>query len=191
MMIDIVAQHIARESRASIEQEDVRKLLLLAMPEKPKIVMEIGMFHGWSAKNWIDAFNPELFIGIDNCNKPEQAHEVKGEQYHYLWGHDSHTAYTELRVADILYQQVDFLFIDGDHTIEGVTADFEIYSKYVRDGGIIAFHDILFLKQECNVKPLWEKLKKKYYYVEMIGGPASTGMGVIFKTPLEGAMKDG
>jgi hypothetical protein len=34
------------------------------------------------------------------------------------------------------------LFIDGDHTYEGVRRDFEMYSPLVRKGGIIAFHDI-------------------------------------------------
>jgi len=37
----------------------------------------------------------------------------------------------------------DFLFIDGDHTYEGVEGDFEMYSPLVRRGGIIAFHDIV------------------------------------------------
>lgn len=37
---------------------------------------------------------------------------------------------------------VDLLFIDGDHTAEGVTRDFLCYRELVRPGGIIAFHDI-------------------------------------------------
>jgi hypothetical protein len=37
---------------------------------------------------------------------------------------------------------VDFLFIDGDHTAAGVTSDFLNYSPFVREGGIIAFHDV-------------------------------------------------
>ena len=37
----------------------------------------------------------------------------------------------------------DFLFIDGDHTVEGVTKDFLLYRPLVRKGGVIAFHDIL------------------------------------------------
>jgi hypothetical protein len=34
------------------------------------------------------------------------------------------------------------MLIDGDHTYDGVTADFRDYSHLVRDGGLIAFHDI-------------------------------------------------
>jgi predicted O-methyltransferase YrrM len=40
-------------------------------------------------------------------------------------------------------RKVDFLFIDGDHTYEGVTRDFEMYSPLVKRGGIIAIHDIV------------------------------------------------
>jgi predicted O-methyltransferase YrrM len=37
----------------------------------------------------------------------------------------------------------DVLFIDGDHRYEGVSRDFALYSPLVRDGGLIAFHDIV------------------------------------------------
>ena len=37
--------------------------------------------------------------------------------------------------------QIDFLFIDGDHSYEGVRTDFELYSKLLSDKGIIAIHD--------------------------------------------------
>ncbi len=35
----------------------------------------------------------------------------------------------------------DFAFIDGDHTHEGVRADWANYSPLVRKGGLVAFHD--------------------------------------------------
>jgi cephalosporin hydroxylase len=39
--------------------------------------------------------------------------------------------------------KVDFLFIDGDHSYEGVRRDFELYSPLAAAGGLVAFHDIL------------------------------------------------
>jgi predicted O-methyltransferase YrrM len=35
------------------------------------------------------------------------------------------------------------LFIDGDHSYEGVRRDWELYSPLVRPGGLIALHDIV------------------------------------------------
>jgi hypothetical protein len=37
--------------------------------------------------------------------------------------------------------KIDFLFIDADHSYEGVKLDFELYSKLVKKTGIIALHD--------------------------------------------------
>lgn len=56
---------------------------------------------------------------------------------------DSHSEDTRRMVEEVLGEQkVDLLFIDGDHTYDGVRRDFEMYSPLVRKGGMIAFHDI-------------------------------------------------
>jgi predicted O-methyltransferase YrrM len=38
---------------------------------------------------------------------------------------------------------VDFIFIDGDHSLGGITADWAFWSSRVKPGGIIALHDSL------------------------------------------------
>lgn len=40
-----------------------------------------------------------------------------------------------------LIPEVSLLLIDGDHTEDGVTRDFEMYSPLVKPGGVIAFDD--------------------------------------------------
>lgn len=37
--------------------------------------------------------------------------------------------------------KIDFLFIDGDHSYEGVKLDFDLYQNIISDFGIIAIHD--------------------------------------------------
>jgi len=37
--------------------------------------------------------------------------------------------------------EIDLLFIDGDHTYEGCKKDWDLYFKLVRRGGIVVFHD--------------------------------------------------
>jgi hypothetical protein len=37
--------------------------------------------------------------------------------------------------------KIDFLFIDGDHSYEGIKLDFDLYSTLLSDYGIIAIHD--------------------------------------------------
>lgn len=36
---------------------------------------------------------------------------------------------------------VDFIFVDGDHSFEGVKKDFEIFSKKLSQNGVLLFHD--------------------------------------------------
>lgn len=48
---------------------------------------------------------------------------------------------TEEKFKDALEGELDLLFIDGDHTLDGVKNDFERYSKYVKKGGYIVFDD--------------------------------------------------
>ncbi|GBD03455.1 hypothetical protein HRbin19_00741 [bacterium HR19] len=57
---------------------------------------------------------------------------------------DSHRKETLEKVKSILNgRKIDLLFIDGDHSYEGVKRDFEMYSELVAEGGIIVFHDIV------------------------------------------------
>ena len=44
-------------------------------------------------------------------------------------------------VSSLNNQQIDILFIDGDHSLLGVSSDINIYTKYVKQGGIVIFHD--------------------------------------------------
>jgi predicted O-methyltransferase YrrM len=63
--------------------------------------------------------------------------------------------------------KIDFLFIDGDHSYEGVRRDFELYSPHVRHAGLVAFHDIVPSRPEGHGDPgsvpmFWSELKKGY-----------------------------
>ena len=76
---------------------------------------------------------------------------------------DSHDPKTVEQVRSLLNgRTVDFLFIDGDHSLRGVTEDFQHYSQFVTDGGRIAFHDIVPGPADAvgGVPEFWNQLKK-------------------------------
>jgi MMP 1-O-methyltransferase len=50
-------------------------------------------------------------------------------------------------------EAIDFLFIDGDHSIEGCKFDFEGYEKFIKPGGFIAFHD--YHPKRKDLGPTW------------------------------------
>lgn len=84
--------------------------------------------------------------------------------------------------------RIDILFIDGDHTFNGVSKDFEMYFPLVKEGGIIAFHDIVpdylskFGKNTGmwvgDVPKFWEKIKDKFEYYEIIENSNQDGKGI-------------
>jgi predicted O-methyltransferase YrrM len=39
---------------------------------------------------------------------------------------------------------IDLLFIDGDHSYEGVRADWDRYARYMSSFGIVVFHDTIW-----------------------------------------------
>ena len=49
---------------------------------------------------------------------------------------------TSQAAGDICHEPLDFLFIDGDHSYEGVKMDFDIWFPKLKSGGVIAMHDI-------------------------------------------------
>lgn len=181
----MIFESVAIESKASQEKEDLDKVLRIVAPYEPKVVLEIGMWKGYSAENWIKAFNPELLITLERDHKHEDGtyfeQESQKEFYHYLWDIDSTKDETVEQVKQLLNgKQVDFMFIDGGHRFDNVYQDFYKYINLVKEGGIVAFHDILYTSYECQANLLWEELKKTYDYVEINCGQGSTGYGLLF-----------
>jgi len=98
---------------------------------------------------------------------------------------DSHSLETLRRVEGVLCgEKLDFLFIDGDHTYNGVRQDFDMFSPLVRSGGIVGFHDIAVHPPEthCEVNRLWEEIKSNYRCREIIANPSQgwAGIGLVY-----------
>ena len=52
-----------------------------------------------------------------------------------------------------IIKDIDFLFIDGDHSIESCKFDFENFEKDLKPGGFLAFHD--YYKEREDLGPTW------------------------------------
>ena len=95
---------------------------------------------------------------------------------------DSHDPETLKRAKEILgNRQIDFLFIDGDHSYEGVKKDFETYSPLVRKGGIIAFHDVApkgIPELTGGVPRFWKEISGNYPTNVFIKDMDQTGFGI-------------
>jgi hypothetical protein len=72
----------------------------------------------------------------------------------------------------------DFGFIDGDHSYDGIKADWENYGPMCK---VVGFHDIGGLHQGCVT--FWRDLKASgHYRTEQCIAPGSTfGIGLVFR----------
>jgi cephalosporin hydroxylase len=129
--------------------EEIKNLLLILDKVKPKVILEIGTARGGTLFLFSNIAHEEAtLISVDLSQTIEKRilfrYIKKEKQKIYLIQGDSHSIETLRKIEGILKgRKVDFLFIDGDHSYEGVKKDFEMYSPLVRKGGIIAFHDII------------------------------------------------
>jgi predicted O-methyltransferase YrrM len=102
---------------------------------------------------------------------------------------DSHKEETAAQLERLLEgRPLDVLFIDGDHSYEGVRSDFERYGRLVRSGGIVALHDINedfrtrhgldTASVSGDVPRFWRELKGSYRTEELIAHPDQDGFGI-------------
>ncbi|BCX15609.1 MAG: hypothetical protein KatS3mg097_501 [Candidatus Parcubacteria bacterium] len=178
-------------------KEEFLELLKIFQQLNPQYIMEIGTANGGTlfcfcklAKDDATIISIDLPEGPFGGGYPKWRIPIyqafaKENQKLYLIREDSHKEETLNKVKEVLNgNQLDFLFIDGDHSYEGVKKDFEMYSPLVRKGGIIAFHDInIHLNApEIGVNKFWNEIKNRFVHKEMIKGHISgwAGIGVLF-----------
>jgi predicted O-methyltransferase YrrM len=176
---------------------EIAKLLEIVVELRPKVVLEIGTARGGTLFLFTRAADPDAkIISIDLPGGPFGGGYpkwrtalyrsfAKGGQEIYLLRKSSHDPRTLYEVKRILgRERVDFLFIDGDHTYEGVKRDFEMYSPLVREGGIVAFHDICPHPPEtkCEVNRFWNEIKQRYKFAEIVEDwdQKWAGIGVLY-----------
>jgi len=135
--------------------EEIRWLFELVRAERPRVVLEIGLDFGGTFFLWSRAAAPDAHLfAIDT--KPvgrlgmwspfslvRRAFAVGSQRVTLLMNTDSHSETARQRIGTLLADRaVDFLFIHGDHSCEGIWQDFKMYSPFVAPGGLIAFADI-------------------------------------------------
>ena len=184
-----------RVKTLQIQSEIIRLAEAVAAIE-PRIILEIGTASGGTALIWA-ALASERVISCDLIDMSRQRplftrFPPPGSSCRVtlLSGNSHDPAFRERVARELDGQRVDFLFIDGDHTEAGVTADYEDYRGFVRPGGLIAFHDILE-KQPLptnQVYQLWKRLKQRALTEELVTEDNHSGFGIgLLRVPQQGA----
>ncbi len=72
---------------------------------------------------------------------------------------------------------IDLLHIDGYHTYDAVSSDFELWLPKLSNAGIVLFHDISVRTSDFGVWRFWEEASKRF---PSISFSHSNGLGVLF-----------
>jgi predicted O-methyltransferase YrrM len=107
---------------------------------KPHNILEIGCKGG--TFYMFNKFSTGKKVGVDIDD------QYQFNMHLYMYNEDfvfikanSHLEETYQKVKNTC-DSYDFIFIDGDHTYDGVKRDFELYKSLLSPRGYIGFHDI-------------------------------------------------
>ena len=192
--------HLSRRLLGPVQiQGEITGLLEMARSENIRTACEIGTAQGGTNFLLTHALRDvDLMLAVDLHvkNKAKLNFFMRGgKKLCCLEGSSYASATVEKARIELNGRPLDLLFIDGDHRFEGVKADFLGYRQFVREGGIIAFHDIvpdyttrLGKKTRAyagGVPQFWSKLKMLYRWQEFIDDPGqdACGIGVIRYDP--------
>jgi len=160
---------------ANIAPADMAQALPFIEAVNPRVIVEIGTYKGGSARMWQALFNPDVLITVDDTERAALG------GCHYLPNVKSQDPATVASVVSILGDRaIDFLFIDGGHKYHEVKRDFDLYSRLVRNGGLVMLHDIANHGEDVGVPKFWAELKAMYDCVEITAAPDSSGLGLVF-----------
>ncbi len=136
---------------------ELAQLVTLVRAAEPSRILEIGVWDGGTLREWV-ALADDVTAIDDQCRHPGLWKEwaIRNLAELHLFRTSSHNEDAIREIASL--GPYDFVFIDADHSYEGVRADWENYSPMVADGGMVAFHDIVE-RPDYGVSRLWAEIK--------------------------------
>ncbi|MCR4318984.1 MAG: class I SAM-dependent methyltransferase [Candidatus Brocadiaceae bacterium] len=162
------------------------------------VYLEIGSRHGGSlylASGFLQKGSTIICIDLQNSLWGVENSEIKLEETCALLnkeGYVTHTLFGNSRDPETItclrkilnVKSIDAIFFDGDHTDEGINADWNNYHKFVRPNGLFGFHDIRKNKTypKVEVYKTWNKLKQKHPHLEVV---FEHGIGILWNKELK------
>jgi predicted O-methyltransferase YrrM len=178
-------------------RSELIELAKLVRAQRPRTMLEIGSATGGTLFVLCQMADPQATVvsidlpgaafggGYGAYRIPIMRRLKQQGQKLHLMRTNSHSVETSLRLQGILQNaKIQFLFIDGDHSYDGVKQDFEMYSPLVAPGGIIGFHDIVKAPVAAGgeVNIFWNEIKPGFRHREIIAdsNQVTCGIGLLF-----------
>jgi cephalosporin hydroxylase len=180
---------------ANQKRSEIIKLLRLVEALRPERLCEIGTAQGGTLFLFCQVAAPNArILSLDLGHQAPQMRAyptfARPGQAITCLAADSHAPATLAKVREWLGgKPLDFLFIDGDHSFQGVDSDYRMFAPLVRPGGLVAFHDIVPDSRTRygivtgpsvgDVPVWWTGIKNRHPNVqEFIQDPEQDGYGI-------------
>jgi cephalosporin hydroxylase len=167
---------------------EIKGLLGLARENGAHVVCEIGTRDAGTSVLFSRVLRPDTLVVMDLYAKNRwrlRRAAPPGQAVHVIDGDTTHPATVARLRRKLSGRPLDLLLIDGDHGWSGVRQDFINYREFVRDGGLIAFHDICEVtdpgvaRSTGDVPAFWELLRTIYDEShEFVETPGQQGLGI-------------
>jgi len=177
---DLIVGRLSREVNTFPRHDHLLYDLRTFLGPDPKVYCEIGVWQGGSSCLLFRHPYETKVVGIDTFSFPGhyealvrnvRRNNIYGREcFYYRRNSQSDALAAELKKKG---HAVDLLFIDGDHSREGVLRDFELHLPFVREGGFIVFDDYND-PSSPGVKPAVDEIAEKitsgvYPHLEVLG----------------------
>lgn len=108
---------------------------------QPRRILEIGCYRGVSTEFWL--LHCEQVIAVDPWPIPEVRRQFLNRCGHYphLIRIEGYSPHVFRNRSSYPFQELDMVYVDGDHDYEPVVADIKATLPYLREYGYMAGHD--------------------------------------------------
>lgn len=156
-LVGLIGGIPSRERIAMLTLKEAAYIFKTVKENRPKALLEIGIFKGGTTL-LLSAAKPDesKLISVDIA-------DFKNEKIKKLLDKNTSLVKADSRTFTPPFK-IDFIFIDGDHSFDGVKNDFDHYLPYLNQGADILFHDAVGLKHvfaSASVNSFVKTLEKK------------------------------
>jgi predicted O-methyltransferase YrrM len=132
--------------------------------KQPKVVVDLGVDYGYSTFCFalpqigtvygVDSFAGDAMAGVKNTYEyvKQKKQELQLNNIQFIKGYFG-------LVAKQWKHPIDILHIDGFHTYQAVKNDYDTWNKFVKDDGVILFHDTIVERPGYEVNKFFAELR--------------------------------
>jgi len=164
------------EFHSGINEAEAQMLIKAINDAKATTTLEVGLAMGASAICFCDTASRISPESIHYAIDPNQFTDYGGVGYKMIKdaGLEKHLKLVEGKTHEVFHYflenkiKLDMAFIDGWHTFDYTFIDFFFVDKVLKDGGILAFHDMYGLSKQKVLRFILTHRKYEILYEYMI-----------------------